>query len=196
MINKYIKSDPIPWLIEEKNPAVRYHTKNEILKNQDHEEIYKELINSDLTDFFKKNYSNNVLGDSKNTDIFYRGSIMPALHILSPFDGLVTQRRWLADLFSFDFRLECYTPADKRKYGYFMLPLLWGERFVGRLDAKADRARKTLLVRSVVYEEGCEGDTALRAALDERLVQFAAFCGCEQVVWGNGNGNGDAIEEG
>lgn len=75
MISKYIKEDSIPWLTDGKNPAVRYNVKNEILKNQDKQEIYKELLESNLTEFFYKNCSNGVLGDYKNPDLFYKGSV-------------------------------------------------------------------------------------------------------------------------
>src|SRR5690606_16136752 len=61
------------------------------------------------------------------------------IHILSPFDNLVIQRKRLNALFDFDYLIECYVPAPKRKYGYFCLPVLYGDNFIGRLDAKADR---------------------------------------------------------
>ena len=75
MISKYIKMDPIPWLTDGENPAVEYHVENEILRKSDHEEIYKKLLNSDLTGYFKKNYAQGVLGDFKHPDLFYRGSV-------------------------------------------------------------------------------------------------------------------------
>jgi len=75
MLNKYLIDDPVPWLTDGINPAVRYLVKNEIIKNSDSGQIYDELINSDLTGYFNNNFSNGVLGDFKHIDIFYRGSV-------------------------------------------------------------------------------------------------------------------------
>jgi len=75
MLSKYITADPLPWLTDGENPAVRYLVKKEILKNSDPEEIYNELLNSELTGYFRKNYSKNVLGDLKHLDLFYHGSV-------------------------------------------------------------------------------------------------------------------------
>jgi len=75
MLNKYITMDPIPWLTDGENPAVRYLVKKEILKATDPEEIYDELLKSDLTVYLKNNYSNGTLGDFKHLDLFYHGSV-------------------------------------------------------------------------------------------------------------------------
>jgi len=75
MLSKYILTDPISWLTDGENPAVRYLTKKEIINIQDLEQIYEELLKSELTDFFKLNYKNGVLGDFDHPDIFYRGSV-------------------------------------------------------------------------------------------------------------------------
>lgn len=106
----------------------------------------------------------------------------PRLHVLSPFDNLVIRRRWLKNVFGFDFTLECYLPAAKRTYGYFCLPILWGDRFVGRLDAKADRKGGVLIARGVLLEPDALVNDGLLAALACRLHAFAAFNGCRGVV--------------
>lgn len=98
--------------------------------------------------------------------------------ILSPFDAAVIHRKRVRELFDFDYQIECYVPAPKRRYGYFSLPVLADGRFVGRMDAKADRARRHLTVRSFFVEPGAripEAEAALRSALPG----FAAFNGCE-----------------
>ncbi|PCJ45444.1 MAG: hypothetical protein COA74_15690 [Gammaproteobacteria bacterium] len=59
--------------------------------------------------------------------------------ILSPFDNLLIQRKRIKELFNYDYQIECYVPANKRKFGYFSLPLLWGRKFAGRMDVKMDR---------------------------------------------------------
>jgi uncharacterized protein YcaQ len=105
-----------------------------------------------------------------------------AVHVLSPFDNLVIRRRWLESFFGFDYRLEAYKPAEQREYGYFSLPILWGERFVGRVDAKADRKPETLIVRRLVFEPGFEAYDALLLSLAAKLWAFAAFNGCERIA--------------
>lgn len=104
------------------------------------------------------------------------------LHILSPFDNLVISRRRLKELFDFDYSLECYTPAAKRRYGYFCLPILWGEQFVGRLDSKADRKSATLILRRLMLEPDVNHTEELLPVLAERLWAFAAFNGCERIT--------------
>ena len=104
------------------------------------------------------------------------------LHILSPFDNLVIRRPRLKSLFEFEFALECYQPAAKRRYGYFCLPVLWGEEFVGRMDSKADRGERTLIVRQIIFEPGVEDYDGLLPSLAEKLWAFAAFNGCERVT--------------
>jgi hypothetical protein len=106
----------------------------------------------------------------------------PRLHILSPFDNAVIQRAWLKTLFDFEYSIECYLPQEKRRYGYFALPILWGQRFVARVDAKADRKEATLLLQRLEFEPGIAPDGELLRALAEGIWRLAAFNGCERVV--------------
>jgi len=105
-----------------------------------------------------------------------------SVHILSPFDNLVIRRGWLKAFFGFDYKLEAYKPAKQREYGYFSLPVLWGEEFVGRVDAKADRKPKTLIVRRLTFEPGFEGYEALLPPFAAKLWAFARFNACERIV--------------
>lgn len=98
--------------------------------------------------------------------------------ILSPFDSHVIQRKRLQELFGFDYLIECYVPEAKRKYGYFSLPLLQGEEFVGRLDAKARRAEGVLEVKSL-HPHGKITKRALREKILTELEAFAEFNGCQ-----------------
>lgn len=72
--------------------------------------------------------------------------------ILSPFDVLNVFRHRLKDFFHFDYQIECFVPAPKRKYGYFSLPILAGDTFIARMDAKADRKQKLLVVHNIHFE--------------------------------------------
>jgi uncharacterized protein YcaQ len=104
------------------------------------------------------------------------------LRILSPFDNAVVQRDRVKRLFGVDFVLECYVPAAKRRFGYFALPVLWGDEFAAQLDAKADRKRRRLVVKNVKLEAGVKASAEFRDALAEKLAAFAGFNGCEEVA--------------
>ena len=102
-------------------------------------------------------------------------------HLLSPFDNLVIDRNRLEDLFGFHYRIECYTPAAKRQYGYFTLPLLWNGEVVARLDPKAERKTRTLHVRNLVFEPGFERQDALLPDLAKELRAYAEFNSCDTI---------------
>jgi len=101
--------------------------------------------------------------------------------LLSPFDPVVWDRERAAGLFDFDYRLECYTPAPKRRYGYYVLPILHRGRLVGRLDAKAHRTEGRFEVKALFLEESVEPDESLAVAIAGAIRRCANWHGTADV---------------
>lgn len=102
--------------------------------------------------------------------------------LLSPFDPVVWDRRRAQEFFGFDYRLECYTPEAKRRYGYFTLPILRRGALVGRIDAKAHRAKGVFEVKVLHLEEGVRGTAALAADIAGALKRCGAWHGTPEIV--------------
>ena len=100
------------------------------------------------------------------------------IKILSPFDNLVIHRERLSLLFNFDYRIECYTPAAKRVFGYFCLPILYGDTFIGRVDCKAHRAEQRFEVIKLHLENDELDQKQLLLLLRNELQRFADFNKC------------------
>src|SRR5262245_792974 len=103
------------------------------------------------------------------------------LRLLAPFDPVVRDRKRLARLFAFDYRFEAFTPAAKRRFGYYVMPILEGDRFVGRFDPRRDAARKALVVDAVWWEPGVRPTRARRRAFETALGKLAARIGVQSV---------------
>jgi uncharacterized protein YcaQ len=101
---------------------------------------------------------------------------------LSPFDPIVWDRARASEMFGFDYRLECYTPAPKRVYGYFTLPILRRGALVGRLDPKAHRREGVFEVKAIYLERGVRVTNGLVADVARALRECAAWHGTPRVV--------------
>ena len=101
--------------------------------------------------------------------------------LLSPFDSLIWERDRTSRLFDFEYRIEVYVPEPKRTYGYFVLPLLLGDRIVGRFDLKSDRKTSTLQVRGAYVEPGADPDAVAAAAAAE-LDTLRGWLGLDRVA--------------
>ena len=100
---------------------------------------------------------------------------------LSPLDP-VSARGRAAQLFGFEYKWEVYTPAAQRRYGYYVLPVLWGDRLVARFDAQFERATRTLHVLGLWFEDpGLVDDPALAAAFERGMARFAGYLGAERI---------------
>jgi uncharacterized protein YcaQ len=102
--------------------------------------------------------------------------------LLSPFDRLVYDRRRAEELFDFEYTLEMYKPAAKRRWGYFALPILHGDRLVGKIDAKADRDASVLRVNAV--HEDIRFTKAIARAVEDELADLASWLGLDAIERG------------
>ncbi|MEB5772893.1 winged helix-turn-helix domain-containing protein [Aeromonas caviae] len=105
--------------------------------------------------------------------------------VLSPFDPLVWDRKRASELFGFDYRIECYTPAPKRQYGYFVLPLLHRGKLVGRMDAKAHRKEGVFEVKSLYLEDGIRVTRTLAQDLGKAIQKLAEWHQTPLLRYGN-----------
>ena len=102
-------------------------------------------------------------------------------NLLCPFDSLLWQRKRAEELLDFRYRIEIYTPADKREYGYYVLPILHEGRLVGRLDPKVHRDRSVLEVKSIHLEKGFRRDRDFDRGLAEALHDLREFAGADRL---------------
>lgn len=94
---------------------------------------------------------------------------------LTPFDNIVWDRKRVKQNFDFDFSLEAYLPKEKRKFGYYGMPILWGDQLIGRIDPKADRANKTLILRNAEVTSPYKESREVLDAIREEIGRFLSF---------------------
>jgi hypothetical protein len=102
--------------------------------------------------------------------------------LLSPFDNLLWDRPFARRVLGFDHVIEVYKPAPQRRYGYYVLPLLWRDRIVGRADLKSDRPRGALVVKALHLETGSRRSGALDDAFERALDRLRRTAGLDEVV--------------
>ena len=109
----------------------------------------------------------------------------PGAAFLAPLDPIVWDRRMLRELWGFDYLWEVYVPEAKRRWGYYVLPILFGDRFVGRIEPRLDRASATLRILGVWFEAGFEPieSPGFVPALADAVEAYRAFVGASRVGW-------------
>lgn len=102
--------------------------------------------------------------------------------LIAPLDNFIWDRKLIKELFGFDYTWEIYTPPAKRKFGYYVLPLLYGESLIGRAEIIAERKARKLVVKNIWYENGIKPTKQLRAALNNCFQDFALFNGLKEIL--------------
>lgn len=106
----------------------------------------------------------------------------PAAAFIAPLDNLMWNRDLVKQLFDFDYVWEVYIPEPKRRYGYYVMPVLFGDRFVARMDPAFDRATRTFEIKNWWWEQDVDKkDAAMLAAIQEALVAFAKYLGAAHI---------------
>ena len=109
-----------------------------------------------------------------------QADLKPRMEFLAPLDPLLWDKALIQALWDFQYSWEIYTPAAKRKYGYYTLPILLGERFIGRIDCSADRKNGILLVNGLWWEPGIRETKKLQNELERTLRRFCKFNDCQR----------------
>lgn len=108
------------------------------------------------------------------------------VRVLSPFDPLLRDRNRAERLFGFRYRIEIFVPEEKREYGYYVFPLIEGDRMIGRIDMKADRKAGQLNVKKLWLEPKVRASSGRMEKLDAELARVAKFAGVERIVYADG----------
>jgi uncharacterized protein YcaQ len=114
-----------------------------------------------------------------------KGFSDPSVAFIAPLDPLIWDRRLLKQLWDFDYIWEVYVPEHRRRWGYYVLPVLFGERLVGRIEPRLDRKEKVLRVLGVSWEEGFvpQRTDGFVPALREALADYLTFVGAQSIEW-------------
>ena len=107
----------------------------------------------------------------------------PRITLLSPFDNLICDRTRTKLFFNFDYTTEMYTPASKRKYGYYVLPILYGDRLIGRIDPVMDRKNGELVINAIHTEPGAPKDKTVAEEIGDSIEEFSEFLGAKRVIY-------------
>jgi uncharacterized protein YcaQ len=172
LITNYLRANGLGKLIE-----ITYLLKN--TKTLVTETLKQMLVHGEIVQVRAADSDYYVLPES--LELLNKPLARKKLHILSPFDNLLIQRKRTSAIFGFDYLLECYVPVHKRKFGYFSLPILWNGKLVARMDSKADRKDKVFHIHELTLEASLKNTEEFAAALHKELQLFLKFNKCTAV---------------
>lgn len=118
-------------------------------------------------------------------DSLEKGEWQPRTTLLSPFDNLICDRDRTEKVFDFFFRIEIYVPKAKREYGYYVLPILHGDRFIGRISPKMDRKKDILNIEAVYVEPDTPRTAEISQAIRGAIEELAQFLGAKEIAYGD-----------
>ena len=123
--------------------------------------------------------------DLRILDSIKNGKWKPRTTILSPFDNLICDRDRTEQLFNFHYRIEIYTPKEKRKFGYYVMPILDGDKIVGRINPHMNRKNSILTIHKIYKEEGVTFDSERKKRINFAIESLAKFLGAKEIIFEN-----------
>ena len=107
----------------------------------------------------------------------------PRIRFLCPFDPVIRDRRRTERLFNFSYRFEAFVPEKQRQYGYYVFPMLQGDRLIGRINLKYERRERTLRVKGQWLEDGVELTKTRQRRITQELARYGKFIGAESIAY-------------
>ncbi|MBN1647956.1 MAG: AlkZ family DNA glycosylase [Spirochaetales bacterium] len=126
-------------------------------------------------------FSRNFYIDHDNVGFLDFPSMTPQASVIAPLDNLIWDRRLVQDLFGFDYKWEVYTPAPMRKYGYYTLPVLYGDAFIARFEPKMEKKSGVLHIKNWWWEKNISLNNSVENALIDCFDAFRNFCGARRI---------------
>jgi len=157
------------------------HLKKGVVLRKNVEEVLHSMLKENTVQRLESKEFPNVFIQSNLLDKPIQDNDL-SVRLLSPFDNAIIHRDRVTQFFGFDYRLECYLPKEKRQYGYFCLPVLFGNVFIGRADCKAHRKEKLFEIIHLHIEKEGTNIELWETSLIKALKNFAVFNGCSSIV--------------
>ncbi|MBU5313703.1 winged helix DNA-binding domain-containing protein [Tissierella carlieri] len=156
------------------------------LKSSNRNEIFQELLaEKKIIEVIIENISDAFYCLSEDKDIIDlvldTDEFQKRVEFIAPLDNMIWDRRLIKDIFNFEYKWEIYTPIAERKYGYYILPVLYGDTFIGRIEVINDKKLKQLVVKNFWFEDNIIKDDVFEDKIQDCLNRFANFNNCQNI---------------
>lgn len=158
------------------------------LKSAERNKIFSELLNEDkIIEIQAEDSKYKFYCLSEDKDILDKVDIKAKerTELIAPLDNMMWDRKLIKELFDFEYKWEIYTPVKDRKYGYYVLPILHGDKFIGRTEAVYDKKNKTLVVKAVWFGNNIDLNDELREDIKQCFSRFMLFNNSEKIIYLN-----------
>jgi uncharacterized protein len=166
--------------------TAHYTDPTKMLNDLEREGVISQVVIRDLKDKNGNSKVKNWYIHSKDIPILDQvqsGKFEPTTTLLSPFDNLIIDRKRTQSLFDFEMSFEIYVPKALRKFGYYVLPILQGDKLIGRVDPKFDRSEERLLINAVYAEHSAPRSRETARAISYAINDLADFLGAKSIIY-------------